>query len=69
MISELGVWFIFLLPLASFAVIGLVVRPVFGKDTLWAGRITTGAVAVSFVLANLIVDILYGFLDPRIRYT
>ena len=26
-------------------------------------------VAISFVLANLMVDILYGYLDPRIRYT
>jgi peptide/nickel transport system permease protein len=25
-------------------------------------------VAVIFVLANLIVDIVYTFLDPRIRY-
>jgi peptide/nickel transport system permease protein len=26
-------------------------------------------IAVIFVLANLIVDIIYTFLDPRIRYT
>ncbi|MCH8089963.1 MAG: ABC transporter permease, partial [Chloroflexi bacterium] len=25
-------------------------------------------IAISFVVANLMVDILYGFLDPRIRY-
>ena len=25
-------------------------------------------IAISFVIANLMVDILYGFLDPRIRY-
>jgi ABC-type dipeptide/oligopeptide/nickel transport system permease component len=24
--------------------------------------------SVSFVLINLLVDILYGYLDPRIRY-
>jgi peptide/nickel transport system permease protein len=24
--------------------------------------------AVAFVLANLVVDIIYSFLDPRIRY-
>jgi ABC-type dipeptide/oligopeptide/nickel transport system permease component len=25
-------------------------------------------VAATFVLVNLIVDLLYGYLDPRIRY-
>jgi len=25
--------------------------------------------AILLVLANLLVDVLYGFLDPRIRYT
>ena len=25
-------------------------------------------IAVSFVLVNLIVDLVYGFIDPRIRY-
>ena len=25
-------------------------------------------IAVSFVLANLLVDVLYAFLDPRIKY-
>ncbi len=29
---------------------------------------TTLLVAASFVLANLMVDVAYGFLDPRIRY-
>ena len=25
-------------------------------------------ISVSFVLANLLVDVLYAFLDPRIKY-
>ena len=26
-------------------------------------------IAASYVIVNLIVDIIYGFLDPRIRYS
>ena len=25
-------------------------------------------IAVSFILVNLIVDLVYGYIDPRIRY-
>jgi len=25
-------------------------------------------IAVGFIVSNLLVDILYGFIDPRIRY-
>ncbi len=28
----------------------------------------TIVVGIAFVLINLLVDLLYGFLDPRIRY-
>jgi ABC-type dipeptide/oligopeptide/nickel transport system permease component len=26
-------------------------------------------IAVGFIVSNLVVDILYGWLDPRIRYS
>ncbi len=51
MIGELAVWFIFLLPLASFLVIALVVRPLLGRDAAAAGPITIAAIAGSLGLA------------------
>jgi peptide/nickel transport system permease protein len=45
----------------------LLVRGIFDKDYPVV-QATILIVALIFVLANLIVDILYTFLDPRIRY-
>lgn len=45
----------------------LLVRGIFDKDYPIV-QATILIVAVIFVMANLIVDILYTFLDPRIRY-
>jgi peptide/nickel transport system permease protein len=45
----------------------LVVDAVFARDyPLVQGVILL--IAVGFILSNLLVDLLYGFLDPRIRY-
>jgi len=52
MISELAVWLIFLLPLASFAIIALVVRPFFNRYANVAGLLTILAVATSLVLSG-----------------
>ena len=48
---EIAAWLILFLPLASFAVISLVVRPLFGAQSQSAAYITIGAVALSFVLS------------------
>jgi ABC-type dipeptide/oligopeptide/nickel transport system permease component len=45
----------------------LVVDAVFARDyPLVQGVVLL--IAVGFILSNLVVDILYGWLDPRIRY-
>ena len=51
MIPELAVWFIFFIPLGSFLVIGLVVRPLLGRDAPAAGLVTIAAVAGSLALS------------------
>jgi ABC-type dipeptide/oligopeptide/nickel transport system permease component len=45
----------------------LVVDAVFARDyPLVQGVVLL--IAVGFIVSNLCVDILYGFIDPRIRY-
>ena len=45
----------------------LVVNAIFSRDyPLVQGVILL--IAIGFVLSNLLVDIVYGWLDPRIRY-
>ena len=51
MIDEIAVWLIFLLPLASFLVIGLFVRPLLGSGARAAGWVTISAIAGSLALA------------------
>ena len=51
MISELGAWFIFLLPLGSFVVIAFVLRPFFNRYAYLAGYLTILVLAASVVLA------------------
>ncbi len=51
MIGEIAVWLIFLLPLASFLVIGLFVRPLLGSGARAAGWVTISAIAGSLVLS------------------
>lgn len=45
----------------------LVVHAIFARDFPMV-RSAVLIMAVSFALINLLVDLLYGFLDPRIRY-
>ncbi|MBI4234116.1 MAG: NADH-quinone oxidoreductase subunit L [Chloroflexi bacterium] len=51
MISEGAAWAIFLLPLFSFLIIALIVRPFFNRHSRWAGYVTILAIAASFVLS------------------
>ena len=51
MIGEIAVWLIFLLPLASFLVIGLFVRPLLGSGARAAGWVTISAIAGSLALS------------------
>ena len=51
MISEVSVWLIFFLPLASFAIIALVIRPFFYRYSNLAGLLTVVAVGASLVLS------------------
>ena len=51
MINETAVWLIFLLPLASFAVSALAVRPLLGRDSEVAAYLTIGSLAVGFGLS------------------
>jgi NADH-quinone oxidoreductase subunit L len=51
MINEAGVWAIFFLPLATFAIIGLVIRPFFNRHSITAGWLLILALAVALVLS------------------
>ena len=51
MLTELLVWAIFLLPVASFLLIGLVIRPVMGSAARPAGYVTIAALGAAFALS------------------
>ena len=51
MINEAAVWLIFLLPMASFVAIVLVIRPFLNKYAFAAGYLTIAAVGASLVLS------------------
>ena len=48
---EAAAWLILFLPLASFALIGLVIRPILGAEAKAAAYITIAAVGLSFILS------------------
>lgn len=48
---EIAAWLILFLPLASFAVISLVIRPFMGAESQTAGHITIAAIGLSFALS------------------
>ena len=48
---EIAAWLILFLPIASFALISLVIRPTLGAQSQIAGYITIAAVALSFILS------------------
>ena len=51
MIAEWVVWLIFLLPLASFAIISLVIRPFLDRFSLFSGLLLSGSLLVSFLIS------------------
>ena len=51
MIPEIGVWLILFLPLGSFVVNAIVIRPFFDRDSRLAGYLTIVAVGAGLVLA------------------
>ena len=51
MIPELAVWLIFLLPLASFVAIALVVRPFFNRFSYLAGYLTVATIGTGLLLS------------------
>ena len=51
MVSELAVWGIFLLPLASFVIIGVVIRPFLNRFSLLSGLLLIGALVVALWLS------------------
>ena len=65
-ISEFGVWLIVLVPLASFVVNGLVIRPFLPQYERLAGWLTILALAVSFglsIMAYATVNSEHGMVD------
>ena len=51
MISELQAWAIFFLPLASFTLIALVIRPFLGSRSLVSSYLTIATIGVAFFLS------------------
>ena len=51
MINEAGSWLIVGLPLASFVIIGVVIRPFFNRYANWAGYLTVASIAGSLGLS------------------
>ena len=55
MVSELAVWGILLLPLASFAIIAIIIRPFLNQYSLVSGLLLIGSLAVALLLS---IDVL-----------
>ena len=51
MLDQLQLWAIFLLPLASFVLIALVIRPILGRSSPLSGRLLIGALTLAFILS------------------
>ena len=60
MVTESLVWAIFFLPLISFLLIALVIRPFFNRFALASGFLLIAALAVSFLLSLLVLRQNYG---------
>ena len=51
MITEIGIWLIFLLPLGSFVLIGFIIRPFMNRYSAMAGHVAVLTIGASFVLS------------------
>ncbi len=60
------IWFIFLLPVISFLIISLVIRPLVKKESKIAGYITISAISLSFLLSVWTMASVFGTPDHRI---
>lgn len=49
--NEALAWVIVFLPLSSFIIISLLIRPILGPRSGWSGYITTGSIGISFLLS------------------
>ena len=67
MINETAVWLIFLLPLASFLVIALVVRPFFNRYAKLAGYLTIASMALGLALSLWALDSVVSVADESRR--
>ena len=67
MVSEASVWAIFLLPLASFVIIALVIRPFFNRYAGLSGLLLIAALVVSLVLSILALSAVAGGQEPELQ--
>ena len=67
MVSEASVWAIFLLPLASFVIIALVIRPFFNRYAVVSGILLIAALAVSLILSILALGAVASGREPELQ--
>ena len=67
MVSEASVWAIFLLPLASFVIIALVIRPFFNRYAVASGFLLIAALVVSLVLSILALSAVASGQEPELQ--
>ena len=60
MVSEAFIWAILLLPLGTFAVIGMVIRPFFNRFAGISGILLIGAMAAALALSLLTLQAVIG---------
>ena len=56
MVNEQTIWAIFLIPIASFLCIGLVIRPFFNRYSFISGPIAILAIGISFILSLIVFN-------------
>ena len=67
MVSEASVWAIFLLPLASFVIIALIIRPFFNRYAVVSGVLLIVALAVSLVFSILALIAVASGQEPELK--
>ena len=67
MVSEASVWAIFLLPLASFVIIALVIRPFFNRYAAVSGILLIAALVVSLILSILALSAVASGQEPELQ--
>ena len=56
MVNEQTIWAIFLIPIASFLCIGLIIRPFFNRYSFISGPIAILAIGISFILSLIVFN-------------